>query len=293
MASLKCLNCGLVNFAGTANCRRCEAPLLNGVPPPGPPFMNSPPPPPPQNFAPYPPPAPGGFAGYPPPPPAPGSYTNYPPPPMNYPVMPPAQQPNAPSYGAPPGAPVYGAPPPPQVFSPPPMPFYGGAYDQAPGVWQDGSMLVATKEIMLPDRCVKCNGPANGYRLKRNMNWHDPLYYLIIFASPLIYAVIAIIVRKKARVYVGLCETHKQNRTIALFVTWSLFAAGIGSFVLAIASKTGTPVLLGIVLLLAAAIYGNFGPRVVYASKIDERFAWIKGVGREYLSQFPQWPRYY
>ncbi len=293
MSSLKCMNCGLVNFAGSVTCRRCETSLLNRVPPPGPPFMNSAPPPPPQGFAPYPPPAPGGFAGY-PPPPAPGSYMNYPPPPppQNYPVMPPPQQPNAAIYGAPPNAPSYGAPPPQQTFAPPPMPFYGGSYAQAPGVWQDGSMLVTTKDIVLPDYCVKCNAPANGYRLKRSLSWHHPAYYLLIFVGWLAYLIVALIVRKSARVHVGLCERHLNHRRIAIFVSLGLLVLGIVFIVLAIGNESGGAALLGMAMLLAAALYGGFGARMIYASRIDERFVWIKGVSREYLAQFPQWPRY-
>lgn len=301
MASLKCMNCGLVNFAGSVNCRRCETSLLNRVPPPGPPLMNSAPPPqgfpPQQGFANYPPP-PQGFAGYPPPPQPPqGGYMQYPPPP-NYHAMPPQPPPQltAPLYGAMPNAASYGAPPAPQAFvPPPPMPFYGGPFVQAPGIWQDGAVLITTRDrdVVLPDRCVKCNGPANGYRLRRKLSWHSPLLYLLIFAGWLVYVIVALVIRKTARVHVGLCEKHLTNRRIALYIAWFLFLAGIAAIVLAIANSSGGALFFGIMLLLAAAIYGNFAPRVIYASKIDDRFAWIKGVDREYLSQFPQWPHYH
>ena len=179
------------------------------------------------------------------------------------------------------------------MFPPPPMPFYGGSYAQAPGVWQDGSLLVTTKDIVLPDRCVKCNGPANGYKLRRTLRWHHPLYYLLIFAGWLVYLIVALVIRKTARVHIGLCERHLTNRRIAIFVSWSVFALGIFAIILAIANETGALALLGIMMIIASAIYGALGARTIYASKIDERFAWIKGVNSEYLAQFPQWPRYY
>jgi hypothetical protein len=287
MASLKCMNCGLVNFAGSVTCRRCETSLLNCVPPPGPPLMNSAPQP--QGF----PPPQQGFANYPPPPPQ-GGYMQYPPPPPNYHAMPPQPpQVNAPFYGAPPNAASYGAPPAPQAFVPP-MPFYGGPFVQAPGIWQDGPILITTRDrdVVLPDRCVKCNGPANGYRLRRKLSWHNPLLYLLIFAGWLAYVIVALVLRKTARVHVGLCEKHLNNRRIALYIAWFLFLAGIAAIVMAFATQSGGAGFLGIMLLLAAAIYGNYAPRIIYASKIEERFVWIKGVDREYLSQFPQWPHY-
>ncbi len=212
---------------------------------------------------------------------------------MNYPPPPPM---NGAAYGAPPNTPSYGAPPVQQPFvPPPPIPSfsgYGGSYYQAPGVWQDGTNLITTKDIVLPDRCVKCNGPANGYRLKRNLSWHDPLYYLVIFAGVMVYVIVALIVRKTARVHIGLCEQHLNNRRMALYISWFLFLAGIAVIIMAIAVESGVAGLLGVFMILAAAIYGSIGPRTIRASKIDEQFAWIKGVDREYLSQFPQWPRY-
>jgi hypothetical protein len=236
---------------------------------------------------------------YPPPPPT-YPQQNFQPqnyPPQNYPVMPPPPPPvNAPFYGAPQDAASYGAPPQ-QAFIPPPMPppqtpFYGGPFVQAPGVWQDGSMLITTTigEVVLPDRCVKCNSPANGYRLRRKLSWHSPLYYLLILVGWLIYVIVALIVRKSAKVHVGLCERHLNNRRTAIYIAWFLCLAGIAAIVMAFATESGGMGLLGIMLLLAAAIYGNYAPRIIYPSKIDERFAWIKGVDREYLSQFPQWP---
>jgi hypothetical protein len=156
-------------------------------------------------------------------------------------------------------------------------------------------MLVKTTngEVMLPDRCVKCNGPANGYRLRRKLSWHSPLYYLLIFVGWLVYVIVALVVRKTVRVHVGLCERHLNNRRMALYVAWFLCLAGIAAIVMAFAIESGAMGGIGIMLLIAAAIYGNFAPRVIYPSKIDERFAWIKGADPQYLSQFPPWPYHY
>jgi hypothetical protein len=118
------------------------------------------------------------------------------------------------------------------------------------------------------------------------------MYYLLIFAGWLVYLIVAMIIRKTARVHIGLCERHLTNRRITIFVSWAIFALGVVAIVMAIANESGVAALLGILLIIGAAIYGAFGARTVYASKIDERFAWIKGVNSEYLAQFPQWPHY-
>jgi hypothetical protein len=218
---------------------------------------------------------------------------NYPPPPPpNYNALPPPPPMNAPAYGAPPNAPPYGAPPFQQAFAPPPRPFYGAPFVQAPGVWQDGLMLVTTKNIVLPDRCVKCNAPANGYRLMRNLSWHNPLLYLLLIASWLLYLIVVLIVRKTARVRIGLCEDHIKSRRVALFSAWALFVGGVATIVLAFASGSVMAGFLGFLVVIGSGIFGVLACRMVYASKIDDQFAWIKGVDREYLSQFPLFPRY-
>ena len=52
----------------------------------------------------------------------------------------------------------------------------------APGfeeeVWRNGKVLIMTKRGRLPDRCVKCNAPSS-YRLKRNLMWHSPIWYIL------------------------------------------------------------------------------------------------------------------
>jgi hypothetical protein len=42
------------------------------------------------------------------------------------------------------------------------------------GTWREGKTLVMWKEAVLPDRCIRCNAPANGRRLIRKLNWHEP-----------------------------------------------------------------------------------------------------------------------
>ncbi|HUY92595.1 MAG TPA: hypothetical protein VMV10_27900, partial [Pirellulales bacterium] len=55
------------------------------------------------------------------------------------------------------------------------------------GVWRDGAVLAMHKRAVLPDRCVKCNRPAGGGRLKRSLSWHHPAWFLLILISLWIY----------------------------------------------------------------------------------------------------------
>jgi hypothetical protein len=243
MDSLNCPNCGLVNSATDANCKRCGMPLAHSSEPSGAHASNV---------------APQYGAG--------AQGVGYPPPDAYYP-----QSPTSASEA--------------YVFPPPPS---AGFYPQG-GVWRDKSTLVMSKDTQLPDRCVKCNSPANGLRLKRTLYWHNPVFYILIFAGVLLYFIVAMFVRWKAVVDVPLCEAHLSRRRYLLIAGWLLFLLGLGGFVIAIAGNEPLFALagvfgffVGLILLIAAA-------RVVLPVKIDERFVWLKGINKDYLNQLPQW----
>lgn len=41
---------------------------------------------------------------------------------------------------------------------------------------------------------------------------------------------------------------------------------------------------------ITSLLMGVFGCRVVYASKIDDQYAWIGGTCKEFRQSFPEWP---
>lgn len=172
----------------------------------------------------------------------------------------------------------YVLPPPPSVGTP-------GA-----GVWRDKSKMVVSKGAPLPDRCVKCNGPASGVRLKKKFTWHHPAIYILIFVGLLIYVIVAMIVRKTATVELGLCEEHMAKHRRNVLVTSLLILLGVGGFVLAVIVGNNYFLLAGILLILAGIIYAGGALRIVTPARIDNKFAWLKGVNKDYLDGLPQWP---
>ena len=37
-----------------------------------------------------------------------------------------------------------------------------------------------SKDGEFPDRCIKCNAPAEGYRLKKTLIWHPRAWFFLI-----------------------------------------------------------------------------------------------------------------
>ncbi|HXQ39144.1 MAG TPA: hypothetical protein VN843_34410 [Anaerolineales bacterium] len=157
-------------------------------------------------------------------------------------------------------------------------------------VWRKNSLLIMTRQAHLPARCIKCNDPAER-KLKRNLSWHHPALYLVIFAGALFYVLVALILRKTATIEVGLCENHSAARRRDIIITWTLGLLSVGSFFLAAQLEDPSFAGTGVLLILSTAIYGIVRVRVVRPTKIDENLIWLKGFDRNYLADFPEWHR--
>jgi hypothetical protein len=155
-------------------------------------------------------------------------------------------------------------------------------------VWRSKALLVMTKQAALPDRCIKCNAPT-AERLKRKLQWHPPALYLLILISILVYAIVAMVVRKTATVHVGLCNEHRESRKLSMIITVFLVVVAALSAIAGVQFETPGLVLAAVAFVLGAAIYGSISLRVVVPTKIDEHFVWIKGVNTNYLQEFPEW----
>ena len=160
----------------------------------------------------------------------------------------------------------------------------------AGGMWRSGRQLVTVSETPFPDRCVKCNAPANGYRLKRVMYWIHPAYYLLFFVATIVLIIVYLIVRKKAVLYVGLCERHRSLRRQFILFGW---LGSLGGLFLAIAGgvafNSGWPVLFGILMFFGFLLFGVGKAPMVTPAKITRENVWLKGVGPEFMAGLPEW----
>ena len=166
-----------------------------------------------------------------------------------------------------------------------------GAAPSGVGIWRQGRRLVTRSETPFPDRCVKCNAPANGFRLKRVLYWAHPAYLLLILCNLLILLIVYLIVRKKAVLHIGLCEKHRAGRKMGLIVGWSGTLVGFVLLVGAAALESGWMALAGVAVLLFSWIYGGVRASTVAITKMSkENVVWVRGVHKDYLDQLPEWP---
>jgi hypothetical protein len=164
------------------------------------------------------------------------------------------------------------------------------------GIFHKGDLLVVHKQAVLPDRCVKSNEPTSE-RLKRKLMWHHPALYFLILINLLVYALVALIVRKSATFDIPLAPRYKAARIKWMVIAWSMIFVSLALFILGIAMSEQNPNALSTICMIqfpfaifTAAVMGIFGCRVVYAKKIDDQYAWIGGTCAEFRNSFPEWP---
>jgi len=157
-------------------------------------------------------------------------------------------------------------------------------------LWRMGKRLVTISEAAFPDRCVKCNAPANGFRLKRVLYWQHPAYYLPLLCNLLILLIVVLIVRKKAILHVGLCEKHRAKRKRGLIIGWSSVLIGVGLLICGAGLSSGWAAFIGVIILLVGGITGAVLATIITPTKITKENVWVTGVHQDFLAQLPEWP---
>jgi hypothetical protein len=151
------------------------------------------------------------------------------------------------------------------------------------GCWRDGDAAVVWRPTAeLPDRCIRCNQPSDGFRLRKKLYWHHPILYIAVAVSPLIYVIIALILRKTVTVGIGLCPAHRTRRRNGMLIGWLGTLASITACTTGIAVDTPEVIFGGIGLFLILPIVGIVMAHVIQPKKMDDRFAWLK-VGKPFL----------
>jgi hypothetical protein len=179
----------------------------------------------------------------------------------------------------------------PQTTSPP----FKAVVAESAGLWREGPLLVMHKNASLPARCVKSNVPTPR-TLKRKLTWHHPAVYIALLFNLLVYILLAVILSKRATIYIGLSDEWFAKRRRAILIGWGLVLASIGMFAGGIAMIDGNEN-VGVILILSAfllffigAIYGLIAARMVTPTRITDDYIWLKGVHRDFLASLPDLP---
>lgn len=167
----------------------------------------------------------------------------------------------------------------------------GGALSDGGGLWRQGKKIKTVSETVFPDRCVKCNAPANGYLLKRVLYWQHPAYLLLLFCNLLVLLVVVLIVRKKAVLHIGLCETHRSQRIVAIAACYIGLLGGLVALITGLVMHLGWLAAVGGLMMLVGIVWGAAKGRTIAATKIDkEKNVWVSGACKDFLNELPESP---
>lgn len=159
------------------------------------------------------------------------------------------------------------------------------------GPWRDGTHMVMEKSTPLPDVCLKCGAPPVK-KVKKTLSWHDPLLYLVILAGPVIYLIIALCLRKTARIFVPLCADCNGRRKRNIAITILGLASSVAAFVVAGSVNNSdfsvAMALSGVGLVLLTLLWVAL-TQFVLPQKITDTHAWVKKAGTPFLDRLPQW----
>ena len=161
------------------------------------------------------------------------------------------------------------------------------AAKSGPKIWRDGKVLIIAPEASLPPRCVKCNEPAEQPMKSRNVYWHHWTIYLLLLLNVVIYLIVGLATRRKARITPGLCRKHTGSRRLAIAIAW---IGALASIALIVASFEQDPPILfpiGILLLLASLIFGMIRGRLLWAKRIDKEYVRLIGCAPAFLQPLP------
>ncbi|HUY87748.1 MAG TPA: hypothetical protein VMV10_03345 [Pirellulales bacterium] len=107
------------------------------------------------------------------------------------------------------------------------LPLNAAAPEPGFGIWRDGELLLMREDALLPDRCVMCNAPAAGRRVRVSLRWLAPIH-VFGFSIPLF--------ERGARIEVGVCPRHRRRRRLAMAAVWLLYALGLSMVIVALAN---------------------------------------------------------
>jgi hypothetical protein len=159
---------------------------------------------------------------------------------------------------------------------------------------RQGNILITSLDVDLPDICVKCAAPGDGKRFKKTYYWHSQWVFLIVLVNIIIYALVAVCVRKKAKVRGTLCRVHRRERALYLFLATITLLLGIPGFFICLIWSAADPkapqpwlwigAVISLGLIIVGGIWASTKARLLSPKEINRDYAWFKGAGEPFLS---------
>jgi hypothetical protein len=160
------------------------------------------------------------------------------------------------------------------------------------GVWQDGDSFIISHDAPLPDRCLKCGEPTDGWTRKKTLYWHSPLWFglLPVFVG-LVYVIVASVVKKSIVLHIPLCDQHRGRYLWGTRLALILIPAFPVLLIAGILEAQPPLLITGIFCSLAGIAAMIWARNPIWATHINEETARVRGAHRSWLERLPPWRR--
>lgn len=157
----------------------------------------------------------------------------------------------------------------------------------AANAFRDGELLVISRSgASLPDVCVKTGAPT-GERLQRKLQWIPPWAYLFLLFNVIIFVIVGMIVRKTVDVNFAVWAEAQAERKKQMWIGGGVTLLGFLLFFGAAVSPFF--LIAGLVVFLGGLIYLSLKSRLIWPTKMDKEWAWVKGADPRVLAELPIW----
>lgn len=93
--------------------------------------------------------------------------------------------------------------------------------------WRDGRHVVLRRGGDLPHRCLRCNRPGLPRSRGSTYSWHSPWLFVLIPLNIIVFAVVALLVRRSVKLHPVLCDSHRRELRRDWVLCLALLAAGL------------------------------------------------------------------
>jgi hypothetical protein len=162
---------------------------------------------------------------------------------------------------------------------------------QTQGAWKSNQYLVVHKNGLLPDRCVKCNDGVtairNGHNVRQKYRWHNPLVYIALI-SPLIYVILASVLSQTVYVDLPLCSKHIEERnSVKNYLLGGGVFAFLAVFFFGYFGAVGFAILLGIASIIGLSLTYECMYKPLKINKIENDYIYLQGADKSFLESLP------
>src|SRR5262245_34296240 len=101
------------------------------------------------------------------------------------------------------------------------------------GAWAHGNLLIASRDATLPPYCIKCVRPADARPLRWRFSSQPSWVYIFLLIAPLVYAILAAVLSKRATSQLPLCPAHFEKYKTLRILAAVLLLGSIPEMILA------------------------------------------------------------